>query len=77
MRTTSNRIMLTALAVSLLLGPGIGASCAQPVIAGRDLQWNLGALKAGTRSPDANSIACPPSPNCRVPRHSWERAPPV
>jgi hypothetical protein len=35
MRNTSNRIVLTALAASLHLGPGIGVSCAQPVIVER------------------------------------------
>jgi hypothetical protein len=35
MRNTSNRIVLTALAASLLLGPGVGVSCAQPVIVER------------------------------------------
>jgi hypothetical protein len=35
MRNTSNRIVLTTLAASLLLGPGIGVSCAQPVIVER------------------------------------------
>jgi hypothetical protein len=35
MRTTSNRIVPAALAASLLLGAGIGVSCAQPVVVER------------------------------------------
>jgi hypothetical protein len=37
MRNTANRIVLTALTASLLLGPGIGASSAQPVVVEREM----------------------------------------